>query len=313
MSEAPALDALLSREELGALLESMAESARNEQVRQTRRPVGLMPTTGVRSELVRIASVFAEEQGRGLSTLFQSAIGFELTQWEEISLRDFGAAMMSEDRVARVHLGNGQADAYIQLNRPFLFDWMMLAFGAKPRSGEPQVPDRPYTRIEERFMQRAAGELAATLASSLPDSIAGEVRVSGLEPPSALLDRASRAHLVASFDVSGLGDLGRLRIALPSGIVESGSVEKRRDLLSAPSRPVQLQDELLEVAVDVHVEIGRAKLSLSEVADLHPGTEIPLQTSGAGDLLIRVGDQPKFRAERGSLDKKLAVRVLEEL
>jgi len=310
MSENMAPNSILSREELGALLETMATSARNEQARHALRPAGVTAAVGSRSELLRIARVFAEEQGRSLSTLYQTPVTLELSHWEEITLQDFASALLEEDRVARMRLGGGHGDAWLFVNRPLFFGWMMLAFGSRPAMAAGPVPDRPYTRIEERFMTRVAEECALTLTRRLSGAGAADVRLTCLETPGALLDHGPRPQLVTSFDVHGLGELARLRMALPASVVEGAASER-----PAPEPEVrhELEHELFDVYVDVRAEVGEARLDLSEVVALEPGTVIPLDGVEGGEVVLRIGDRVKFRAERGSVDRKLAVRILEAL
>ena len=310
MSESLAHTAVLSREELGALLETMADSARQERARQGGRPLGISQAVGSRGELLHIAKAFAEEQGRSLSTLHQTSISIHFSQWEEIGLRDFADAMLADDRVARVHLGGGHDEAFFLINRPLLFGWMMLAFGAKPDVGSTVIPDRPYTRIEERFLRRANAEIGYTLARSVGSLRADEVSVTSLDAPAMLQDRAQRPYLVASFEVGGVGELCRFHLAIPTSVVEGGRGEAQSE---EPRERSDLEKELLDVAVDVRVEVGGAELSLSQVADLRPGSEIPLEAIAGGELIVRIGNTAKFRAERGSGDQKLAVRILEAL
>ena len=308
MSETPAPNTVLSREELGALLDTMAESVRHEQARQSTRAIGVAPLVGNRSSLQRLAQTFAAEQGRSLSTMYQTPIGMRFSHWEEISLSDFASAMLEEDRVARFHLGGDHPEAVLLVSRPLVFGLMMLAFGAKSGSDPGPIPERAYTRIEERFLARAATDLATTLAKSLANVSAEDVRLLSLDPPAALLDQGPRPQLVASFDVRGVGDLCKLRIALPASVVESGPSE----LPPGPIEPsTGLERELLDVPVQVRVAIGDARLSVSDVAALAVGSEIALEPLAGGQLVVSVGEKEKFRAERGVVDQRLAVRILE--
>ena len=85
MSAADNQAAVLSREEVSALLESLAGETSRES--QPLRAKGLVEPGAERAELTSMVSRFAEELARSLSTLHQTSIRFQFSHWEEISLR----------------------------------------------------------------------------------------------------------------------------------------------------------------------------------------------------------------------------------
>ena len=306
MSAAESQAAVLSREELSALLESLAGESPRES--QAQRAQGLVDPDSVRAELTTIANRFAEEQARSLSTLHQTPIHFRFSHWEEIPLRRFASAMLATDRIACLDIGKGGLEAYLLLSRPLVFGWMMLAFGAQPGSGHDLIPNRPYTRIEERFLERAAMEITQTLAKALGGA-ASDGRVLAIANPVAFYDRAKPAYLVVSFEIDGLGDMCRLRVALPSSLLDGAA-----EALDRPDETCEeLAEHLLDLPVQLRVEIGFTDASIGEVAALQVGDELRLQRAADDGLVVHVEDVPKFCAVSGNIAGKLAVRITDVL
>ena len=288
--------AVLSREELSALLEGAPAEAR---------PLHELGGDLRRGELADIGIRFAEEQARGLSTLYQTPIHFEFAAVEDITLRQFASAMLPTDRVARIEIGEGR-HAYLLLSRPLAFAWLMLAFGARGDRCSAAIPARPYTRIELRFLGRAADVIARTLgkALGLGSPPPGELT---LEDPTALYDRSKKPHRVLRFDVRGLGEPSSLRIALPAQVVGETVAERPQHSEAATA---VVTDQLLATPVRLQVRLGSAQLGLRELAELAVGDELPLVAeAGEGRLRVDVEGVPRFHAEVGKLGKRLAVRI----
>ena len=79
---------------------------------------------------------------------------------------------------------------------------------------------------------------------------------------------------------------------------------------SQPKTPKSL-DLLLDVPVNVTVELGRKKMSISELIELTKGATIELEKA-AGELLdVRVNDQLVARGEAVIINDKFGVRLTE--
>jgi flagellar motor switch protein FliN/FliY len=82
---------------------------------------------------------------------------------------------------------------------------------------------------------------------------------------------------------------------------------------TAPSvvRTPKSLDLLLDVPVNVTVELGRKKMSISELVDLSKGATIELEKA-AGELLdVRVNDRLLARGEAVIINDKFGVRLTE--
>lgn len=306
MSAEANLASTISREELGALLER--GHVGEERAHHPLRPVGMVEVGGGR--LAEVAKRFGREQGRSLSTLHQTPIRFEFCHWEEASLRHYASAMLATDRVARVDLGRGN-EVYVVLSRPLVFGWMMLAFGARPGEAIESLPARPYTRIEERFIERAVDSISRTFAKVLSAEGAPQPALLELEDPTALYGRSKQQYRILGFDVFGFGEPSVLRIALPLAVM--GEARLEQPARNAGTRTGEVADHLYDTPVTLSVELGSIELSLSDIAHLAVGDELKIQPSHDGGVVVKVEDSEKFRAETGKVGSRLAVRLTGEI
>ncbi|MCP3983660.1 MAG: hypothetical protein GY723_04685 [bacterium] len=306
MSEADTKE-LLSREELAALLDELRAGSG---------AANAFPETsnGRLVPLIRLLGEFADSQSRALSTLHQRSIVLKVLDVDELAMREFTATLLPVDRVIELRLDPGGHCIYLLLGRSFLFAWLALAFGAKESTPVITVPERHFTRIEERFMRRAAAELVRHLETAWSSRSSVEIRVVDLLEPE-FMPQASSKWALASFDVEGLGDLCRLRVLVDYGLYAADAEEAEAPVDDVERAGITqgIHREVLEMPVSVRVEAGFAEVALRRVAALQVGDVIPLERSDSRGLLVRIEEEPKYVAVRGAVGAQLAVQLVESL
>jgi len=306
MSEAEREERILSREELDAILEDFAESA----TAGRGVPFRVHRDTLQTSVLAQALRAFADELGRVLSAAHQRSVKFALMSWEPLGLAEFADSLLAGDRVVLLEFEPGRALGYLLLGRPLFFEWMTLAFGAAARLPRFPIPQRSHTRIEERFLLHAAGEVAAQLEATLAGWRPLTARVAEVVEPRLLPRQSSERFRVASFEISGFREVCRLRLLLPESLLDRESELVGAERGSAVS-PVW--ERMLGMPLRLRVEAGNVELPLRRLASLKVGEVLPLEAADAEGLVVRVENEPKFRAERGSVGQRLAVQLLERL
>ena len=80
-----------------------------------------------------------------------------------------------------------------------------------------------------------------------------------------------------------------------------------------PQEIAQLEKRIQTATVPISAELGHSEISIQDFLMLDIGDVIELNQAIDGALTIKVGDIPKFLAQPGKVNKKLAVQVLETL
>lgn len=80
-----------------------------------------------------------------------------------------------------------------------------------------------------------------------------------------------------------------------------------------PQEIAQLEKRIQTATVPISAELGHSEISIQDFLMLDVGDVIELNQAIDGALTIKVGDIPKFLAQPGKVNKKLAVQVLETL
>jgi len=318
VSEAGFHGDVLSREELDALLASLADARDLQEggeggVLPGRREIRGGPADRARHTLypflARAVAQWAEVQARSLSAVFQTTISLSLSRWEELTLGDLADTIPSADVVAMMETGPPRGLGFLWLGRPLFFSLLALSFGARtPKAAAPVA--RSYTGIERRFYRRVADEMVARLNDSWVELMEARSRVLSVEGPERLYEESHERVMLATVDVHGLADFGRLRLALPPAPFQPLAHTTAR---VEPSRRADVELAVREMPVSVRVEGGATELTLRDLSNLEVGRILPLDSETPGELLVRVEGRPKFRAVRGAVGSRLAVQVTDRV
>jgi flagellar motor switch protein FliM len=316
MSEPQARAAILTREELDALLASLREGSRE----AAGEGVPFFPALAAASDaesveaytaLQRALEQFALDQTRHYSNIYQARIEFAVLGWQISSLARVSETLLDSDRIALIEFSPSGARGFVWLGRPLLFALLSLVFGAQPGAFRFPCPQRPYTGIERRIFRRSVEEMLAQLNACWAELSDARARIVGIQSASVLRERAEEESLLlATLEVRGLGDLCRLRLGLPA-VAFRGLHEA--PLVAPSGEPPAVESAVREMPIELRVEVGSVALSLAQLAELEAGSVVPIDTAQDGSLLVRVEGRPKFRAIRGTLGPRVAVQLTERI
>ncbi len=316
MSEPQARTPILTREELDALLASLAEEAGDGAGEG--RP--FFPALAASSDqesveaytaLQRALEQFALEQTRHYSNIYQARIEFVVLGWQLSSLARVSETLLDSDRIALIDFQPSGARGFVWLGRPLLFALLSLVFGAQPGAFRFPCPQRPYTGIERRIFRRSVEEMLAQLNACWAEISETRAEVVAVQSASVLRERGEAEDLLlASLEVRGLGDICRLRLGLPAAAFRA--LHQAQPSL-APGDPPAVECAVKEMPIELRVEVGSVELSLSQLADLQAGSVVPIEAAADGSLLVRVEGRPKFRGIRGTLGSRVAVQLTERI
>ena len=147
MRSSQSAEAVLSREELEALLEEMPRvlEERENEIEPGRPQVADV-------ELQRANEDFAFEQGLALSNCYQRVIGFSLIGQREIEMSELAELMLPTDLVVAFQILPKDVEGYLLLSRPLFFQLLSMSFGSGPTIKPTRPPTREPTRISSLSM-----------------------------------------------------------------------------------------------------------------------------------------------------------------
>lgn len=261
-------------------------------------------------ELQRANEDFAFEQGLVLSNRYQRVIGFSLIGQREIEMGELAELMLPTDLVAAFSVMPKSLEGYLLLSRPFFFQLLSMSFGSGPTIKPTRPPMREYSRIERRFYGRAAREMLEQLESAWSKVAPVELAFDGMMSRASVAESHGGYAILATFDVKGFGEACRVRVAIPANAfsAKESAVPKQGGL-----HGLGAELSVMDVPIALRARVGTAELSLAEVGRLEPGAVIALDAPSDGSLVVRVGEQDKFRAIAGSQGSRRAIQLCERI
>lgn len=164
--------------------------------------------------LRRGLEALALRASRALSARAQSRLDLALEGIETVTACELADRLGPRDVGVSVDLGGGAPPALVLPSRGLAFALLALRFGARG-VGAYAAPDRAYTRIEERSLERMAAEIWAALRIEAPELCEASGRVGGLVDAERLRDSGSARFGLGRFDVRGLPTGEWLAVVLP--------------------------------------------------------------------------------------------------
>ena len=81
----------------------------------------------------------------------------------------------------------------------------------------------------------------------------------------------------------------------------------------SPEQSKMLEGRIKQAELPVIAELGATSLTIEDFLTMNIGDVIPIDQKIADPLIVKVGDLPKFTAQPGKLNKKMAVQIIEPL
>ncbi|MEK7809502.1 MAG: flagellar motor switch protein FliM [Chloroflexota bacterium] len=190
-------------------------------------------------------------------------------------------------------------------------------------SGRTPSASRPLTDIGQALIRgavefmlndvKASWGKVANIEPRLEDATVNNLWVT-------MLMRNARVVLI-TFELLIQGVTGTMSIYIPLTMLKpiaaaltptawmAGHEEKHVDEIAQRD----LEDAIAETSVPLSVELGSAKLTMAQLAQLSVGDVLLLGTSFQRDLLMSVGDKPRYKVTPGTHHSHLAVRITQIL
>lgn len=170
---------------------------------------GAATLRGVRHGL----DALAVKASRLLSARAQTRLDVVLSGIEESNASGLAARLGPFECSVVLEVEGGGGTAFVVPSRGLAFALLALRFGAQPGALDAAPPERPYTRIEARALERTAAELWEAFRSGAGGLLADSARVVGVENAERLREREDAALWLARFAVTGLAQEEQLTLA----------------------------------------------------------------------------------------------------
>ena len=178
--------------------------------------------------------------------------------------------------------------------------------------GPPEPIDRPATMLEAALLRRFIQELVDVWSTSWErlarrEPTATEVLTEATQLRGKMRD-GELVMVTLSAEIAEV--CGKIRVALPVAAAQRLLSDEEVVQERPPLDVERLQQQGDRIVVPVSVELHRTQIALSEVTKLAAGDVIALGKPIGDPMVVCVRGKPKFVAQTGTTDGRLAAKVL---
>jgi flagellar motor switch protein FliM len=173
----------------------------------------------------------------------------------------------------------------------------------------PHLDPQGLTAAQRAFVARISDSIVAELSAALARALGVRLRRMPDRQGEKTVDGAMVAMSLELADGDSIGapPLGRIVIALSKHVLTGLAAR------GATERPARIDERVVrtleETEVELVAELGRLKLSISDVSQLAVGTTLRLDVPVKGEIDVRVGDCALFRGQPTARGSQLAIRI----
>lgn len=317
------MEGMLSQDEIDALLEqtrevvSAAESARSGLAEQDvklydfKRPEKFSREQ-IRS-LERVHERLARLLSQSLSAYIRTNVNVKMESVTPLSYQDFVFSLPQPTLIQVVQLDPLPGQAAVEMNPSVVFPMFEQMTGGKS-GGNTKV--RPLTDVELAVFQRPLERIMASIAETWQDVITLRPVMLRAEqdPQFASVAAVNAPVVVVSLEVTMGDEFGMMSICMPDVLVDAllhhlGQERILGDSGASDREGRAVRDVLWDVPLPLIAELGRSRLSVSQLRSLNVDDIVRLGTEVGQDVVVRVGNRSVFRAQVGQLKRKLAIRI----
>lgn len=178
------------------------------------------------------------------------------------------------------------------------------------------------TEIETRLIERIFNKALETFREAWQSVIELSPHLEALETNPQFMQIVSPNETVAviSFSTKIGENSGMINLCLPHVVLEPImpklsahywlTTEKKK---SHPGVEEALKEQLKQTMIPLRAVLGTSTISVSEFLNLAQGDVIQLEQSPDDQIVIKVGEKPKFLGQPGTIKGRLAIQIQEVL
>ena len=260
---------------------------------------------------------FARQLTTSLSTLVRSMVSSEVVSVDQLAYEEFINSVVSPTVIGILEMYPFNGNSIIDMDPNLVFSIIDRMLGGK---GEYTGKARELTDIEKTVTERVIMRMLELLEESWSTVVDVRFRFESMESNPFFVQICPPRDMVLLVVIRlTVGEIeGLLSLCIPyflmEPIMDKLSSQQwfastgRKDEINAKS---YITKSLNNVKLPVALELGHTILSLGDVYGLQEGDVLKLDEKIDDPILVRVGNQIRFRAQPGIYEKKVAAEVIE--
>ena len=262
---------------------------------------------------------FAETFGFFLSSRLQTMATIDMLAVDQLRYSEYALSIANPCVVYIFDIEQTEGRAVIELTPDLVFMVVERLLGGS--GGEPAEP-RAITAIEQRIIAPILKKALLNLAASWKPVHELGLKLVGFESNSDFVQiaPASEIVLVISFEIRIGEETFLMNLSYPyfalEDIIAKLSVQLYNTNLFNKKKDMafyKINKQLQNTSMEIKAELGKAQLSIKELAELEEGDILYVNNSIDADIPIYVQNRLKYYGRPGTTEGRLAVKISREL
>ncbi len=319
---------ILSQDEVDMLLSAVSEGDIDEEVPgEPRAEVSLLSTYDFRRPervskeqlkgLQSLFEAFAREMSVVLPPFLRTVVRVDLTSIDQLTYDEFILSVARPTSLSILDMSPLEGKAVLEMSPGMVFPIVDRVLGGK---GLSLAAPRELTEIENRIVYRIVLMILDSWKRSWEQLIELTMGVVTQESDPLIVQIVAGSEMVVlvGYEVYVGEAVGSLNMCIPllvlnpilDQISQQAHFQRRPSSESMMLTRKVIRDTLGKAEVHVDALLGKARLQLSEIAQLQVGDVIPLNTSADAPIRIEVGNTGQFLAMPGRKGEHSSVQLV---
>jgi len=273
----------------------------------------------------------SKEQLKGLQSLFEAfardvsivfppflrtVVRVDLTSIDQLTYDEFILSVARPTALSIVNMSPLEGNAVLEMSPSMVFPILDRILGGK---GMTLAEPRELTEIENRIVQRLAAMILDSLKRSWEQLIEFRLSIVAQESDPLIVQIVAGSEMVilVGYEVHIGETAGTMNMCIPllvlNPILDQISQQTHYMRKMTPEMALHTHKTIANVvrraSVSLDAVLGQASLRLDDIARLHVGDVMQLDSSPNEPIMVNVGGLPTFRAEPGRKGEQSAVQL----
>ena len=259
---------------------------------------------------------FSRVFSTSLSAFLRTIVDVKLVSVDQLSYDEFIRSIPNPTAITLINFSPLEGNAILEISHSLGFTIIDRLMGGR---GLEYKNTREMTEIEFSILDRIVERIFDALKEAWGGVVKLEPEISAREANPQLFLQIylpSEMVILLTFEITITGNSGTMSLCIPYVVLEpvaqklnsrsmfSGKAKARTD-----ENRALYYSKLRKVDLDLSVILGQMNLKMKDLLELTEGDVVPLKTRSDDELLVTVGERPKFYGVPGVSRKNKAVRI----
>ncbi len=268
--------------------------------------------------LQSLFEAFAREAGIVFPPFLRTVVRIDLTSIDQLTYDEFILSVARPTSLSVINMSPLEGNAVLELSPTLVFPILDRVLGGKGTTiNEP----RELTEIESRILQRITMMLLDSLKRAWEHLVEFQMSVVAQESDPLIVQIVAGSEMVILVGYEAhIGEaVGTMNMCIPlvvlNPVLDQISQQSHYARKMSPQTAAHMRGAITKIVrkadVPVDAELGKAKLTMNEIAHLRKGDIVQLDTSAGEAVEVKVGGVPLFKAKLGRHGEQTAVQIQE--